>query len=160
MKYGTVIYVCRVQEVVDYVKELVASLRKWMLRVVLWLFFHAQNVLKSVCLTIHDIEGQEIESFVIIHSENTLRVTDAIDFDRVNASAWVYCSLRNHFGVRFCCSQQHPLARPCQVQSLLWYYFSQCSVFCQHGHKQGNRRENDRRMGICWRSTCSRNVVL
>ncbi|KAK8831226.1 hypothetical protein WA577_003396, partial [Blastocystis sp. JDR] len=76
MKYGTVIYVCRVQEVVDYVKELVSSLRKWMLR----------NVLKAVSLTIHDIEGREIESFVIIQSENTLRVTDAIDFDRLEES--------------------------------------------------------------------------
>lgn len=31
MKYGTVVYMCRVSEVTDYVKNMVASLRRWMI---------------------------------------------------------------------------------------------------------------------------------
>lgn len=31
MKYGTVVYMCRVAEVTDYVKNMVASLRRWMI---------------------------------------------------------------------------------------------------------------------------------
>lgn len=160
MKYGTVIYVCRVQEVVDYVKELVSSLRKWMLRVAVLLLFHAQNVLKAVSLTIHDIEGREIESFVIIQSENTLRVTDAIDFDRVSFKAPIHSSSRNRYGARFCCFLLHPFAHPCQVQSLLRVESRQFPVLGQHRYQQGNGAQIDGRMGVCRRCKGSGGFVL
>lgn len=160
MKYGTVIYVCRVQEVVDYVKELVSSLRKWMLRVAVLLLFHAQNVLKAVSLTIHDIEGREIESFVIIQSENTLRVTDAIDFDRVSFKAPIHSSSRNRYGARFCCFLLHLFAHPCQVQSLLRVESRQCPVLGQHRYQQGNGAQIDGRMGVCRRCKGSGGFVL
>lgn len=160
MKYGTVIYVCRVQEVVDYVKELVSSLRKWMLRVAVLLFLHAQNVLKAVSLTIHDIEGREIESFVIIQSENTLRVTDAIDFDRVSLKALFHSSSRNRFGARFCCFRLHPFVHPYQVQSPLRVHCRQCPVLGQHRYQQGNGAQINGRMGICRRCKSGGGFVL
>ncbi|KNB41936.1 hypothetical protein JH06_4505 [Blastocystis sp. subtype 4] len=72
-KYGVIAYMNRVPEVLLYVKNLIQSIQPWMMR----------KEFQAMRLSIVTIEGTELVSLLLKHTNNVLCQEETIDYQRV-----------------------------------------------------------------------------
>lgn len=73
----------RVPEVLLYVKNLIQSIQPWMMRVLDFQLTDTQKEFQAMRLSIVTIEGTELVSLLLKHTNNVLCQEETIDYQRV-----------------------------------------------------------------------------